>query len=58
MFAAGLSSVLAGQLPATLELKVEKQEKDEMQDNVSNDERSDDEIDKNLRTPRGGTRTR
>uniref|UniRef100_A0A671YSI7 Transcription factor 12 n=1 Tax=Sparus aurata TaxID=8175 RepID=A0A671YSI7_SPAAU len=38
-------------------LKVEKQEKDEMQDNVSNDERSDDEIDKNLRTPRGGTRT-
>lgn len=58
MFAAGLSSVLAGQLPATLELKVEKQEKDEMQDNVSNDERSDDEIDENLRTPRGGTRTR
>uniref|UniRef100_A0A671YSJ2 Transcription factor 12 n=1 Tax=Sparus aurata TaxID=8175 RepID=A0A671YSJ2_SPAAU len=56
-FRAGLSSVLAGQLPATLELKVEKQEKDEMQDNVSNDERSDDEIDKNLRTPRGGTRT-
>ncbi|XP_036950337.1 transcription factor 12 isoform X10 [Acanthopagrus latus] len=56
-FRAGLSSVLAGQLPATLELKVEKQEKDEMQDNVSNDERSDDESDKNLRTPRGGTRT-
>ncbi|XP_073321207.1 transcription factor 12 isoform X2 [Pagrus major] len=56
-FRAGLSSVLAGQLPATLELKVEKQEKDEMQDNLSNDDRSDDESDKNLRTPRAGTRT-
>uniref|UniRef100_UPI0037E9032D transcription factor 12 isoform X2 n=1 Tax=Semicossyphus pulcher TaxID=241346 RepID=UPI0037E9032D len=54
----GLTSVLAGQMPATLELKMEKQDKDEMQDNLSGDDRSDDESDKrDARTPRAGTRT-
>ncbi|TKS70134.1 Transcription factor 12 [Collichthys lucidus] len=53
----GLTSALAGQVPATLELKVEKQDKDEMNDNLSNDDKSDDESDKNMRTPRAGTRT-
>ncbi|CAJ1049186.1 transcription factor 12 [Xyrichtys novacula] len=54
----GLTSALAGQVPATLELKVEKQDKDEMQDNLSADEKSDDESDKrDMRTPRAGTRT-
>ncbi|XP_019126067.1 transcription factor 12 isoform X7 [Larimichthys crocea] len=53
----GLTSALAGQVPATLELKVEKQDKDEMHDNLSNDDKSDDESDKNMRTPRAGTRT-
>lgn len=55
---AGLNSALAGQVPATLELKVEKQDKDEMHDNLSTHDKSDDETDKNMRTPRGGTRTR
>ncbi|KAM7014660.1 transcription factor 12 isoform 1-T2 [Tautogolabrus adspersus] len=55
---AGLTSALAGHLPATLELKVEKQDKDEMEDNLSADDRSDDESDKrDMRTPRPGTRT-
>uniref|UniRef100_A0A8D0A482 Transcription factor 12 n=1 Tax=Sander lucioperca TaxID=283035 RepID=A0A8D0A482_SANLU len=54
----GLASALAGQLPATLELKVEKQDKDEMNDNLSTDEKSDDESDRReMRTPRAGTRT-
>ncbi|XP_070818409.1 transcription factor 12 isoform X6 [Chaetodon trifascialis] len=52
----GLNSALAGQVPTTLELKVEKLDKDEMQDN-SPDDKSDDETDKNMRTPRAGTRT-
>lgn len=54
---AGLSSALAGQVPATLELKVEKPDKDDMRDDLS-ENRSDDESDKNMRTPRAGTRTR
>nr|XP_029138132.1 transcription factor 12-like [Labrus bergylta] len=54
----GLTSALAGHLPAALELKVEKQDKDEMEDNLSADDRSDDESDKrDMRTPRPGTRT-
>ncbi|XP_032378962.1 transcription factor 12 isoform X1 [Etheostoma spectabile] len=54
----GLASALAGQLPATLELKVEKQDKDEMNDNLSTDDKSDDESDRReMRTPRAGTRT-
>uniref|UniRef100_A0A8C4GSK6 Transcription factor 12 n=1 Tax=Dicentrarchus labrax TaxID=13489 RepID=A0A8C4GSK6_DICLA len=53
----GLTSALAGQVPATLELKVEKQDKDEMHNNLSTDDKSDDESDKNMRTPRAGTRT-
>uniref|UniRef100_A0A3P8WYN9 Transcription factor 12 n=1 Tax=Cynoglossus semilaevis TaxID=244447 RepID=A0A3P8WYN9_CYNSE len=36
----------AGQLPPNLELKVEKQDKDEMHDSLSTDGRSDDETDK------------
>lgn len=54
---AGLPSALAGQVPATLELKVEKPDKDDMRDDLS-ENRSDDESDKNMRTPRAGTRTR
>lgn len=54
----GLTSVLAGQVPATLELKVEKPDKDEMHDSLSTEEKSDDESDKNMRTPRTSTRTR
>ncbi|XP_041802306.1 transcription factor 12 isoform X3 [Chelmon rostratus] len=53
----GLNSALAGQVPTTLELKVEKPDKDEMHDNLSPDDKSDDETDKNMRTPRAGTRT-
>ncbi|XP_060894595.1 transcription factor 12 isoform X2 [Labrus mixtus] len=54
----GLTSALAGHLPAALELKVEKQDKDEMEDNLSADDRSDDESDKrDMRTPRPGTHT-
>ncbi|XP_059215114.1 transcription factor 12 [Centropristis striata] len=54
----GLASALSGHLPSTLELKVEKQDKDDMNDNLSNDDKSDDESDrKDMRTPRGGTRT-
>uniref|UniRef100_A0A3Q3GQ10 Transcription factor 12 n=1 Tax=Labrus bergylta TaxID=56723 RepID=A0A3Q3GQ10_9LABR len=38
--------------------RVEKQDKDEMEDNLSADDRSDDESDKrDMRTPRPGTRT-
>ncbi|XP_008335180.1 transcription factor 12 isoform X1 [Cynoglossus semilaevis] len=54
----GLSSTAAGQLPPNLELKVEKQDKDEMHDSLSTDGRSDDETDKrDVRTPRTGQRT-
>ncbi|XP_055363396.1 transcription factor 12 isoform X4 [Betta splendens] len=53
----GLTSALAGQVPATLELKVEKQDKDDMHDSLSTD-KSDDESDKrDMKTPRPGTRT-
>ncbi|XP_071383516.1 transcription factor 12 [Centroberyx affinis] len=54
----GLASSLAGHLPASLDLKVENQDKDDMHDNSSDDVRSDDESDKrDIKTPRGGTRT-
>ncbi|XP_040021179.1 transcription factor 12 isoform X2 [Gasterosteus aculeatus] len=53
----GLASALAGHLPASLELKVEKQDKDDMNDNLSINEKSDDESDRrDVRTPRAGTR--
>lgn len=55
---AGLSSALAGQVPSSLELKVEKPDKDDMSDNLSTDNIADDDSDKNMRTPRAGTRTR
>lgn len=55
---AGLSSALAGQVPSNLELKVEKPDKDDMSDNLSTDNMADDDSDKNMRTPRAGTRTR
>lgn len=55
----GLASGLVGQVAAALELKIEKQDKDEMNDNLSTDDKSDDESDKrDMKTPRGGTRTR
>ncbi|XP_040890775.1 transcription factor 12 isoform X2 [Toxotes jaculatrix] len=54
----GLTSGMAGQVPTTLELKVEKQDKDEMHDSLSTDDKSDDESDKrDMKTPRAGTRT-
>ncbi|XP_026175525.1 transcription factor 12 isoform X3 [Mastacembelus armatus] len=57
-FRAGLTSGLAGQVPATLELKVEKQDKDEMHDNLSTDDKTDDESDKrDMKSSRAGTRT-
>ncbi|XP_069029734.1 transcription factor 12 isoform X2 [Embiotoca jacksoni] len=53
-----LTSALAGQVPTTLELKVEKQDKDEMHDGFSTDDRSDDESDKrDMKSPRAGPRT-
>ncbi|XP_022068679.2 transcription factor 12 isoform X4 [Acanthochromis polyacanthus] len=53
-----LASGLAGQLPSTLELKVEKQDKDDMHDSLSTDDKSDDESDKrDMKTPRAGPRT-
>ncbi|XP_072236625.1 transcription factor 12 isoform X3 [Leuresthes tenuis] len=53
-----LASGLTGQVPATLELKVEKQEKDEMHDSLSIDAKSDDESDRrDMKTPRTGPRT-
>ncbi|XP_013883140.1 transcription factor 12 isoform X4 [Austrofundulus limnaeus] len=52
----GLTPGLPGQVPSTLELKVEKQEKDDMHDNLS--DRSDDESDRrDMKTPRTGPRT-
>ncbi|XP_029934087.1 transcription factor 12 isoform X4 [Myripristis murdjan] len=55
----GLASSLAGQVSASLELKVESQDKDDMHENHSSDDvKSDDESDKrDIKTPRGGTRT-
>ncbi|XP_063737887.1 transcription factor 12 isoform X3 [Eleginops maclovinus] len=54
----GLASALAGHLPGSLGLKLEKHDKDDMNDNLSNDDKSDDEGDrKDMMTPRGGTRT-
>ncbi|XP_039982072.1 transcription factor 12 isoform X1 [Xiphias gladius] len=54
----GLTSALAGQVATTLELKVEKQDKDEMHDSLSADDKSDDESDRrDMKTPRPGTRT-
>lgn len=59
LYATGLPSALtAGQVPPNLELKVEKPDKDEMHDNLTIEDNSDDESDKNMRTPRAGTRTR
>ncbi|PWA17208.1 hypothetical protein CCH79_00010424, partial [Gambusia affinis] len=53
----GLASALSGQIPATLELKIEKQEKDDMNDSLS-DNKSDDESDRrDMKTPRTGQRT-
>lgn len=53
-----LASGLVGQLPSTLELKVEKQDKDDMHDSLSTDDKSDDESDKrDMKTPRAGPRT-
>uniref|UniRef100_A0A3P9HBE2 Transcription factor 12 n=1 Tax=Oryzias latipes TaxID=8090 RepID=A0A3P9HBE2_ORYLA len=54
----GLFAGLPGQVPTTLELKVEKQDKDDMHDSLSTDTRSDDESDKrDMKTPRAGLRT-
>uniref|UniRef100_A0A8C3AXC3 Transcription factor 12 n=1 Tax=Cyclopterus lumpus TaxID=8103 RepID=A0A8C3AXC3_CYCLU len=54
----GLASALAGHLPASCLLKMEKQDKDDMNDNLSTDDKSDDESDRrDMRTPRAGTRT-
>ncbi|XP_034045791.1 transcription factor 12 isoform X3 [Thalassophryne amazonica] len=57
-FRAGLASGLAGQVPATLELKVEKQDKDEMHENLSGEDNSDDESNKrDMKTTRAAPRT-
>ncbi|CAK6954853.1 transcription factor 12 isoform X4 [Scomber scombrus] len=54
----GLASGLVGQVAAALELKMERQDKDDMNDNLSTDGKSDDESDKrDMKTPRTGTRT-
>ncbi|XP_008300244.1 transcription factor 12 isoform X4 [Stegastes partitus] len=54
----GLASTLAGQMPTALELKVEKQDKDDMHDSLSGDDKSDDESDRrDMKTPRSGQRT-
>uniref|UniRef100_A0A1A8HSB7 Transcription factor 12 n=1 Tax=Nothobranchius kuhntae TaxID=321403 RepID=A0A1A8HSB7_NOTKU len=53
----GLTSGLSSLVPASLELKVEKQEKDDMHDDFS-DCKSDDESDRrDMKTPRLGPRT-
>lgn len=53
-----LTSSLGGQVPPNLELKVEKQDKDEMHDSMSAEDKSDDESDRrDMKTPRSGTRT-
>ncbi|XP_061820078.1 transcription factor 12 isoform X2 [Nerophis lumbriciformis] len=49
---------LAGQVAAALELKLEKHDRDEMNDSLSGDDKSDEESDRrDLKTPRGSTRT-
>ncbi|KAM9408949.1 transcription factor 12 isoform 2-T2 [Pholidichthys leucotaenia] len=54
----GLTSGLSGQVPPSLELKVEKQDKDEMHDSLSANDKSDDEGDKrDMKTPRAVPRT-
>lgn len=55
-----LSGSLASQVASALELKIENQDKDDMHDNHSSDDlKSDDESNKrDVKTPRGGTRTR
>ncbi|XP_062241344.1 transcription factor 12 isoform X2 [Platichthys flesus] len=54
----GLASALAGQLPSGLELKMEKQDKDDMNDGLSADDKSDDESDRrDMNTPRSCTRS-
>ena len=54
---AGLAAGLAGQVAAALELKLENHDKDDI--HSSDDLKSDDEGDKrDIKTPRGGTRTR
>ncbi|XP_061132333.1 transcription factor 12 isoform X1 [Syngnathus typhle] len=47
---------LASQVATSLALKVERQDKDDMNDSLSGDDKSDDESD-SLKTPRAGTRT-
>ncbi|XP_057716053.1 transcription factor 12 isoform X1 [Corythoichthys intestinalis] len=47
---------LAGQVATALALKVEKPDKDDMNDSLSGDDKSDDESD-SLKTPRAGPRT-
>ncbi|XP_029954130.1 transcription factor 12 isoform X3 [Salarias fasciatus] len=54
----GLAASLAGQVPSALELKVEKQDKDDMHDSLTGDDKSDDESDRrDMKTPRAGPRT-
>ncbi|KAJ8396641.1 hypothetical protein AAFF_G00014790 [Aldrovandia affinis] len=55
----GLAGGLASKVAAALELKMESQDKDDLNDNHSSDDlKSDDESDKrDIKTPRGGTRT-
>lgn len=55
-----ISGSLASQVAQALELKLENQDKDDMHDNNSSDNlQSDDESEKrDIKTPRGGTRTR
>uniref|UniRef100_A0A672IRC8 BHLH domain-containing protein n=1 Tax=Salarias fasciatus TaxID=181472 RepID=A0A672IRC8_SALFA len=53
----GLAASLAGQVPSALELKVEKQDKDDMHDSLTGDDKSDDESDRrDMKTPRAGPR--
>uniref|UniRef100_A0AAR2KQT5 BHLH domain-containing protein n=1 Tax=Pygocentrus nattereri TaxID=42514 RepID=A0AAR2KQT5_PYGNA len=55
----GLASGLANQVAPSLDLKIEDQDKDDMHDSHSSENlKSDDESDKrDIKTPRGGTRT-
>uniref|UniRef100_A0A672IP71 BHLH domain-containing protein n=1 Tax=Salarias fasciatus TaxID=181472 RepID=A0A672IP71_SALFA len=48
----------AAMVPSALELKVEKQDKDDMHDSLTGDDKSDDESDRrDMKTPRAGPRT-
>lgn len=60
MCVTGIASALASQVAPPLDLKVENQEKDDMNDNHSSDDlKSDDESDKrDLKQNRGSTRPR